>query len=100
MAQKDVVSILGFFGALSIIAVIAAAGSQGSTEFAGWPVFAICGVLALGVQWLIFVPSFIKQTEHYFDLTGSLTYISIMLVGVLLSGADARGAGVDGSCDG
>lgn len=91
MARKDIVSVLGFFAALAIIALIAAAGSQGSTEFAGWPVFAICGVLALGVQWLVFIPSFIKQTEHFFDLTGSLTYISIMLVGVALSGADARG---------
>ncbi len=91
MKNKDVVSIAGFFGAVALIGLIAAAGSQGSVEVAGWPVFAICGLAALLVQWLVFIPSYINQTEHFFDLTGSLTYISVMVVGLLLAGADARG---------
>jgi len=37
------------------------------------------------------VPSFIARTEHYFDLTGSLTYITVALGSAALSGADARG---------
>lgn len=91
MENKDVVSIAGFFGAVALIGIIAAAGSQGGAQVAGWPVFAICGLLALGVQWLVFIPSYINQTEHFFDLTGSLTYITMMMVGLLLAGADARG---------
>lgn len=39
----------------------------------------------------MFVPSFIRQTEHYFDLTGSLTYVAVMATALVLSGAaDAR----------
>jgi len=40
--------------------------------------FALCIAAAIMVQWIAFIPSFIKQTEHYYDLTGSLTYLSIV----------------------
>ena len=34
------------------------------------PVFALCGALAFAVNWAAFIPAAIKQTEHYYDLTG------------------------------
>lgn len=72
-------------------ALIAWAGSQGGSQFGGLPVFAICLGLAFLIQWVAFVPSFLAQTEKFFDLTGSLTYISITLLTVLLSQTmDAR----------
>ena len=37
------------------------------------------------IQWLVFIPAYLLQTEKYFDLTGSLTYISITLLAVFLS---------------
>ncbi|MCG2787239.1 MAG: DUF1295 domain-containing protein [Anaerolineae bacterium] len=80
------------FPILILIAVgVAWAGSQGGSQVGGIPVFALAVGLAFIVQWIVFVPSFIKQTEKFFDLTGSLTYISITLLAVFLSpGADAR----------
>lgn len=70
---------------------VAWAGSRGGSQLGGWPVFALAVGLAFLVQWVVFVPSFLNQTEKFFDLTGSLTYISITLLAVLLSpGADAR----------
>jgi len=33
--------------------------------------------LAFVVQWVVFIPAFIQQTEKFFDITGSITYISI-----------------------
>ena len=33
--------------------------------------------LAFLIQWLVFIPSFLLQTEKYFDLTGSITYITV-----------------------
>ncbi|NND67755.1 MAG: DUF1295 domain-containing protein, partial [Halioglobus sp.] len=41
------------------------------------------------VQWLAFIPAYIFQTERYYDLTGSLTYITVTLLALLLSGATA-----------
>jgi steroid 5-alpha reductase family enzyme len=57
----------------------------------GIPVFAFAVGLAFVIQWLVFIPSYLKQTEQFFDLTGSLTYISVTLLAVLASpGVDAR----------
>jgi steroid 5-alpha reductase family enzyme len=72
--------------------LVAWAGSQGgSTLGGGIPLFMLAVGLAFLVQWLVFIPAFLGQTEKFFDLTGSLTYISITLLAVLLSpNADAR----------
>jgi hypothetical protein len=66
-------------------AFVAWAGSQGGVALGGWPVFALAVGLAYLVQWIVFVPSFLAQTEKYFDLTGGLTYISITLLVLFLS---------------
>ena len=43
------------------------------------------------MQWIIFIPAYVKQTEHYFDLTGSMTYItSILLVTFFSLDVDLR----------
>ena len=59
---------------------IAAAGSHGGEELGGLPTFAWIVIIAFGVNLVIYVPSFLAQTEHYFDLTGSLTYITAAVV--------------------
>ncbi len=71
--------------------LFALAGSQGGALFAGIPLFALLVGFAFLIQWLVFIPSFFQQTEKFFDLTGSLTYISMATIAVLLTpGADAR----------
>ena len=32
-------------------------------------------VLIFSIQFLVFIPSFIFKTEHYFDLTGGISFI-------------------------
>jgi steroid 5-alpha reductase family enzyme len=64
---------------------LAWAGSQGSAEVGGLPLFAICVTAAFLVQWLVFIPAYLRQTEKFFDLTGSLTYISVTVLAVWLS---------------
>jgi steroid 5-alpha reductase family enzyme len=69
-----------------IVAIgVAYAGSQGGAEVAGIPVFAICVALAFIIQWIAFVPAYILQTEKFFDLTGSITFISVVICAVLLT---------------
>jgi steroid 5-alpha reductase family enzyme len=74
-----------------IAALVALAGSQGGSTVGGFPVFALCVIVAFVIQWVVFVPSYLLQTERFFDLTGGLTYITVAVVAVLLSDApDAR----------
>ncbi len=70
---------------------MAIAGSQGGVSVNGIPLFAIAVGLAFLIQWLAFVPAYLRQTEKFFDITGSITYISVTIVAVLLSpSVDAR----------
>jgi steroid 5-alpha reductase family enzyme len=79
--------------ALIAAAAVAAAGSQGGATVWGIPVFALCIALAFVVQWVAFVPAYLLQTERFYDITGSLTYITVTVLAVLLSpAADARSA--------
>ncbi|MGE5228897.1 MAG: DUF1295 domain-containing protein, partial [Deltaproteobacteria bacterium] len=76
---------------LVIAALVALAGSRGGSTVGGFPVFALCVIVAFAIQWVAFVPAYLLQTERFFDLTGGLTYITVAIVAVLLSDApDAR----------
>ncbi|GAA2846231.1 DUF1295 domain-containing protein [Paenarthrobacter ilicis] len=72
--------------------LLAWAGSQNGATLGGFPIFAIAVAAAFIIQWLVFIPSFKAQTEKFFDLTGSLTYVVITVILALLTpGIDARG---------
>ena len=76
---------------LLLAAFIAWAGSQGGYTVSGIPVFALCVALAFVLQWIAFIPAFILQTEKFYDLMGSITYLSITVIAIFLSPvADAR----------
>ncbi len=62
------------------------AGSQGSLQVGGIPLFALCGILAFAINWIAFVPAYLFQTERYFDLTGGITYSGLILVALTLHG--------------
>jgi steroid 5-alpha reductase family enzyme len=64
---------------------IALAGSQGGASIFGIPLFAFSVGLAFVIQWLVFIPAYLRQSEKFFDITGSLTYISVALIAVLFS---------------
>ncbi|MBO6564453.1 MAG: DUF1295 domain-containing protein [Pseudomonadales bacterium] len=88
--NKNVIWITGIVCALLLGSAIALAGSQGGTLWRGLPLFALCCAAAFAIQWIMFVPAWIYQTEHYFDLTGSLTYISLVVIAVVLGQGDVR----------
>ncbi len=90
---KTVRSLALIFGSVSIGALVAWAGSAGGARVGSVPVFALCGLLAFVINWLVFIPSSAARTERYYDLTGSLTYLTVTLVAVALSDdLDARAA--------
>jgi steroid 5-alpha reductase family enzyme len=75
---------------LLIAAAIGWAGSQGGQRVGAIPVFALCGALCFALNWLVFVHAYAAQTERYFDLTGSLTYLSVVACAVALGSRDPR----------
>lgn len=64
---------------------VALAGSQESVQVWGVPLFALAVGLAYLIQWMVFILAYLQQTEKFFDLTGSVTYITITTLVVLLS---------------
>jgi steroid 5-alpha reductase family enzyme len=71
--------------------LFALAGSQGGAIGAGIPVFAQMVMLIFAVQWAVFIFSYWLQTERFFDLTGSITYASIVMIALFNSkNVDAR----------
>ena len=66
---------------------LALAGSQGGAAIFGIPLFAFAVGLAFVIQWVAFIPAYLLQTEKFYDITGSITYISVTTLAVLLSPA-------------
>jgi steroid 5-alpha reductase family enzyme len=89
MSKAERISLIAIPIVILVSAGLAWAGSQGGVLFAGLPVFALCVALAFVIQWVVFVPSYVARTERFFDLTGSLTYITVTVVAVLLSATGA-----------
>ncbi|MBI5354713.1 MAG: DUF1295 domain-containing protein [Chloroflexi bacterium] len=80
------------FPILVVIGILVAlAGSQHGSSIAGIPSFALLVGLAFVIQWLVFIPAYIWQTEKFFDITGGITYITLTLIAVFFSpNLDAR----------
>ena len=72
--------------ALLIGALIATAGSQYGATYSGLPVFGLIVSIAFLIQVISFVPAYISQTEKYYDITGTMTYVLSTLIAVSLSG--------------
>jgi len=85
MDNKNLKSYLSVAIIVVIGALIALAGSQGSIKLGKFPLYAFAVLLAFGIQWIVFIPSFLNKTEKFFDLTGSITYITVTLLAVLLN---------------
>jgi steroid 5-alpha reductase family enzyme len=91
MKTTDRNSLIAFPILIVIGGLVAWAGSQGGASISGVPVFALSVGLAFLIQWLAFIPAYVLQTEKFYDLTGSITYVSVITLAALLSpGLDGR----------
>lgn len=71
---------------------VAWAGGQGGVSLGAISLFLACGILAFAVNWLAYIPAMIFKTEKYYDLTGTITYLSVTGYAVYMSdGLDLRG---------
>jgi steroid 5-alpha reductase family enzyme len=83
--MKTSTTIIGIAISLALGSLIILAGSQGSVTYQGLALFALCGSIGFILHWLVFIPSYTFQTEHYFDLTGSISYIATVSAAIYLN---------------
>ena len=62
-----------------IISLVASAIGINSVDIDGFSATIISAAIALGVQWLSWVPASVKQTERFFDITGGVTFLVIVV---------------------
>ena len=70
---KNIIAITFF---LICIALINVAGQNIEIEIRGMNAFTFILIIAVLLQVIFFIPSFLLKTEKYYDLVGSLTYIT------------------------
>ena len=51
-------------------------------------------ILAFLIQWVAYIPAYVFQTEKFYDLTGSLTYLSVTWYALILASGDLASANV------
>ena len=64
--------------AVCISVLVALACAQGSLITGEYPVLFVCLFIAFIIQWIVLLPSFYFSTERFYDLTGSITYLTVI----------------------
>ena len=63
---------------LIIAGLIVSAVDNNSITFSGYSAVLYCAVICIGVQWLAWIPASMAKTERFYDLTGGLTYLTVV----------------------
>jgi len=66
---------------------VATLANPAGLTLAGWPAMTALALGAFAIQWLAFIPARLFQTEHFYDLTGSITYIAVTLAAISVATA-------------
>jgi len=85
MSAETKRGLIGTSIAILVGAGLAIAGGQGGNDWNGIPIFAVCVALAFIIQWIAFIPSYINRTERFYDLSGGITFITVIATATLLS---------------
>jgi steroid 5-alpha reductase family enzyme len=66
---------------------VATLANPAGLSLAGWPAMTALALGAFAIQWLAFIPARLFQTERFYDLTGSITYIAVTLAAINIAAA-------------
>lgn len=86
MQEITKTSIIRNIVCLSIAAVLVIVLSQYSLTVSNLPLIGVLAALAFVMHWIAFIPAYVYQTEKFYDLTGSITYLSVIFLALNLSG--------------
>jgi steroid 5-alpha reductase family enzyme len=92
-SSKDLYT--GFFVVTSVLVImglVASAIGINSVNIGGFSTVILCAVIAIGIQWLSWIPASIKQTERFFDATGGVTYL-VVIIFSLWAGSNSESPG-------
>ena len=85
MKKEKIRQFIGIIVTILLGLGVALAGSQGGYKIGALPIYGIGILLAYLIQWVAFIPAYLYKTEKFFDLTGSITYITVMAAAVSLT---------------
>lgn len=85
MEKRDRNALIAVPLAILVALGVAWAGSQGGAAVAGVPIFALVVAVVFAIQWVGFIVAYLLHTEIFYDLIGSITYISVTIMAVVLS---------------
>ena len=84
MKKENLRSIITIAIALLVAFLMAKANETFSQQWNGYSIYLIAGMVAFLINWIAFIPAFKFQTEKYYDLTGSITYLSVLAITFIL----------------
>lgn len=76
--QDARLTVLVLISTLIIVSLMVIAVGGNSVGFRGYSSVAYCAVIAMGVQWIAWLPASFRQTERFYDITGGLTYLAVV----------------------
>lgn len=68
---------LGIAVSVTLAVLVGLAGSHNGDSAGSIRIFLLCAIVSLIINLVAFVPSYVARTEHYYDLTGSMTYLTL-----------------------
>ena len=63
---------------LIIVLLVVSAVENDSVILNDYSAVQYCAVICIGIQWIAWVPASIVKTERFYDLTGGLTYLTVV----------------------
>ncbi len=81
-------STITMIGSVLATAVLAYLTGDTSTHVMGFPTLYWCAVIAMGIQWVAYIPAIILKTEHFYDLVGAATYVIVVVFAYVYGSAD------------
>ena len=61
-----------------IVFLMVSAVGNNSVIFNEYSAVLYCAVICIGIQWVVWIPASIGKTERFYDLTGGLTYLTVV----------------------
>ena len=86
MIKKNLIRILLILLILLISYFFSIAGASNGIQIGGIPAFTLMFALIFTIQYLMFLVSFYLKTDTFFDITGSITYIILMISSYIIGG--------------
>ena len=81
--KAEQTALIGIAVAAILGLIFAFLGASGGESIGPIKSFTLLVFLAFAINIAVFVPSFASRTDHYYDLTGSITYITVTAVALI-----------------